>query len=104
MDFATPIMEMAIRKVGSLIKEEFLLAYGVDKDVEKLESTLHTIQAALRDAERKQPNEDAWKVWLEKIRDAAYDAEDILDAFSTQVQLWKRERPVRSCPPMSPKL
>lgn len=99
MDLATSIVEMAMHKVGPLIKEEFLLTYGVKKDVEKLESTLHAIQAALRDAERKQSKEDTWNDWLGKIRDAAYDAEDILDAFSTQVQLWKREWPVRSCPP-----
>ncbi|KAL6323632.1 hypothetical protein AAG906_039228 [Vitis piasezkii] len=88
----TPIVDMAIKKALSLINEEFHAIYGVKKDIEKLQGTLRTIKNVLKDAEEKQLTNRSLKDWLEKLEDAAYDTEDILDAFSTEVHLWNRKQ------------
>ncbi|XP_031259744.1 putative disease resistance RPP13-like protein 1 [Pistacia vera] len=43
------------------------------------------IQAVLNDAEEKQLTNEAVKVWLEDLQDLAYDVDDILDEYATQV-------------------
>lgn len=84
----TPIVEMIYKKVISFIGQEFQTIYGVEKEAEKLVNTLTRIKAVLKDGEEKQITNHSLKLWLAKLEDAAYDAHDILDEFSTQVQLW----------------
>ncbi|CBI28618.3 unnamed protein product, partial [Vitis vinifera] len=49
----------------------------------KLQTTLQVIYAVLDDAEEKQAENDPHvKNWLDKVRDAAYDAEDILEEIA----------------------
>ncbi|KMT16776.1 hypothetical protein BVRB_2g042620 [Beta vulgaris subsp. vulgaris] len=45
------------------------------------------IAALLIDAEQRQSENNAVKLWLEDLQDAAYDLEDILDEFATRAQL-----------------
>ncbi|KAH9782487.1 putative disease resistance protein [Citrus sinensis] len=56
---------------------------GLDSELKKWENTLIMIQAVLSDAEEKQLTDRAVKIWLDDLRDLAYDAEDILDEFAT---------------------
>ena len=72
-----------------MIREEFQTTFGVEKEVEKLVNTLTRIRAVLKDAEDKQLSKPSLKDWLRKLEDAAYDAEDILDEFSTEVRMWR---------------
>ncbi|KDO43223.1 hypothetical protein CISIN_1g007817mg [Citrus sinensis] len=57
---------------------------GLDSELKKWENTLIMIQAVLCDAEEKQLTNKAVKIWLDDLRDLAYDAEDILDEFATE--------------------
>ncbi|XP_031257649.1 putative disease resistance RPP13-like protein 1 [Pistacia vera] len=43
------------------------------------------IQAVLNDAEEKQLTNKAVKMWMDDLQDLAYDVEDILDEYATQV-------------------
>ncbi|KAH9681532.1 putative disease resistance protein [Citrus sinensis] len=60
---------------------------GVRSKLKKWEETLKTIEAVLIDAEEKQLTDRAVKLWLDDLRDLAYDAEDILDEFATEAGL-----------------
>uniref|UniRef100_A0A6N2NC24 Disease resistance N-terminal domain-containing protein n=1 Tax=Salix viminalis TaxID=40686 RepID=A0A6N2NC24_SALVM len=59
-------------------------------------STVTTIQGVLHDAEEKVQKPLAQlEDWLGKLQEAVYDAEDLLDDFSTEVQriiLFKQSR------------
>lgn len=88
----TPLVEMTIKKACSLIDEEFLSTFGVKKDIEKLASTLSAIKSVLRDAEEKQLTSHSLKDWLKKLEDTAYDAENILEDFSTQAHSRARKQ------------
>ena len=56
---------------------------GVRSKLKAWEKTLKTIEAVLIDAEEKQLTNRAVKIWLDDLRDLAYDAEDILDEFAS---------------------
>jgi len=58
---------------------------GLEKKLEKWSKMLPRIEAVLDDAEQKQENGVAVKRWLDDVRDLAYDADDILDEFATEV-------------------
>nr|XP_023921828.1 putative disease resistance protein RGA3 [Quercus suber]XP_023921829.1 putative disease resistance protein RGA3 [Quercus suber]XP_023921830.1 putative disease resistance protein RGA3 [Quercus suber]XP_023921831.1 putative disease resistance protein RGA3 [Quercus suber]XP_023921832.1 putative disease resistance protein RGA3 [Quercus suber]XP_023921833.1 putative disease resistance protein RGA3 [Quercus suber]XP_023921834.1 putative disease resistance protein RGA3 [Quercus suber]XP_02392183 len=75
-----------LEKSGSLIADgawpELKSFLFLDKEVQKLESTLGDIQAVLEDAEKRQV-EAAVKRWLDKLKEAAYDIDNVLDELET---------------------
>jgi hypothetical protein len=75
-----------IKSLGSLVLQEIGLFRGFKDELRKLESTVLTIQAVLLDAEEKQANSHAVKVWLGNLKDVMYEADDLLDDFSTELQ------------------
>ncbi|KAI6696610.1 hypothetical protein NL676_016729 [Syzygium grande] len=80
-----------VQKLASLAFEEIQLVWGVKDDREKLKNTLEMIQKVLADAEQKQTKEEAVRIWLSKLKDFCYDAEDVVDEFETRA-LWRRVR------------
>ncbi|GLT54162.1 hypothetical protein SLA2020_273840 [Shorea laevis] len=70
--------------IGNLAFEEIKLIWGVKDELKKLENTVSTIQAVLLDAEKQQVESEAVKDWLGKLEDAIYEADDLLDDFSTE--------------------
>ncbi|KAJ8648581.1 hypothetical protein MRB53_001604 [Persea americana] len=68
---------------------------GVEGEAEKLKSTLSRIQALLNDAEDRQIREESVRLWLRELKDAAYDAEDIVDEVECQVLRSKIEGTTR---------
>ncbi|KAJ6867327.1 disease resistance protein RGA1 [Populus alba x Populus x berolinensis] len=45
-----------------------------------------TVQAVLKDAEEKQWKDEAIRIWLTHLKDAAYDADDVLDEFAIEAK------------------
>ena len=78
------LLQVVFDKLVSLITEEQGMKWGVNKEMERLKSTLSTIQAVLEDAEEQRVEDKALRNWLGKLKDAAYDADDILDEFMTE--------------------
>ncbi|GKV51735.1 hypothetical protein SLEP1_g58360 [Rubroshorea leprosula] len=75
----SPIVDATISKVISTATEQINLAVSWKAELEKLRGKLDMIRAMLEDADRKQVGSLAVKLWLEKLRDVARDAEDVLD-------------------------
>lgn len=61
------------------------LADGVGKKLKKWSEMLSSIELVLRDAEKKQLTSSAVELWLDDLKDLAYDIEDILDKFYTEM-------------------
>ncbi|KAE8721164.1 putative LRR and NB-ARC domains-containing disease resistance protein [Hibiscus syriacus] len=89
--FVFNVAENVISKLCDLASQELSLAWGIRADLEKLESTLTTIKAVLLDAEEKQAHRNQLRVWLQRLRDACYDTEDVLDEFEIEA-LRKQDR------------
>ncbi|TYH79401.1 hypothetical protein ES332_D03G061400v1 [Gossypium tomentosum] len=73
-----------VSKLTKIAYQEISLAWDVHRDLEKLHKTLTTIKAVLLDAELKQVHDNQLRVWLQELKDACYDAEDVLDEFEIQ--------------------
>ncbi|KAJ9129070.1 hypothetical protein P3X46_034163 [Hevea brasiliensis] len=76
-----------IKKLGSGVLQETRLRWGVREELEKLRSKVSTIQAVLLDAEQQYSQSHQVKVWVDSLKEAFYDADDLLDEFSTDVLL-----------------
>ncbi|KAL5565339.1 hypothetical protein UlMin_028503 [Ulmus minor] len=74
------IAEEIILKLGEQAVKEIGLIWGVKTELLKLKETVLTIRAVLLDAEEKQANAQV-KIWLEKLADAVYDADNVVDEF-----------------------
>ncbi|KAJ9185681.1 hypothetical protein P3X46_005281 [Hevea brasiliensis] len=94
----SPIVSQIAKLAATLIKDEFLLQWGLKNDMEKLSSNLTAIHATLHDAEERQLEEKHLRDWLGKLKDAADDAEDVLNIFATEIFLWKRKHEARRIP------
>ncbi|GAY33148.1 hypothetical protein CUMW_005850 [Citrus unshiu] len=73
---------LAPHKLLSLFPSE---AAGICSELKQWKKKLLMIQAVLDDAEEKQLKNEAIKLWLDDLRDLAYDVEDALDEYATQV-------------------
>lgn len=74
-----------IKKLGSLVHQKTKLYLGVKEELEKLRRTVSTIQAVLLDAEEQYWQSHQVKDWVDSLKEAFYDADDLLDEFSTDV-------------------
>ncbi|RWR91732.1 putative disease resistance protein RGA3 isoform X1 [Cinnamomum micranthum f. kanehirae] len=75
------VLQELLSKLSSPILDEFGLLWGVKKEKQKLQSNLSRIKAVLQDAERQQIDLMTDKDRLGKLKDVAYDAEDLVDEF-----------------------
>ncbi|KAJ4841351.1 hypothetical protein Tsubulata_018328, partial [Turnera subulata] len=87
----TFVVEEMLKKLASLALEGVDLAWGLKGKLQKLNETLTFIRAVLHDAVERQGREESVKIWLQKLRDVAYKAEDALDEFGYEVLRQKVE-------------
>ncbi|XP_026418248.1 putative disease resistance protein RGA1 isoform X2 [Papaver somniferum] len=71
-----------LKKLVFAISREMSMAWGVKDELKKLNQTLELIANKTSDAERKQVNDHAVSLWLRRLKDVSYDADDVLDEFS----------------------
>ncbi|XP_058078988.1 putative disease resistance protein RGA3 isoform X2 [Magnolia sinica] len=73
------IREALVSKVMEKLGEEVDSVGGAQAELEKISSTFESIQALLNDAEIIQFHNESMQLWLKKLKDVAYDVEDLLD-------------------------
>ncbi|XP_078158271.1 disease resistance protein RPP13-like isoform X2 [Carex rostrata] len=83
---AEGIVSFVLDKLSNAVVKEVLLIHGVGEQVEKLSDALSWIKAFLKDADMKQIINERENLWVKKVRDIAYDIEDVIDnAFFLKV-------------------
>ncbi|KAF2296408.1 hypothetical protein GH714_037787 [Hevea brasiliensis] len=71
-----------IERVVSLITDEIILAWNLKDDLKGLQESLKMIRAVLQDTEEQQTTREPVRLWLKKLQEAAYDAEDVFDELA----------------------
>ncbi|KAI6678070.1 hypothetical protein NL676_038866 [Syzygium grande] len=85
---ATGIMEgigSQIAKPGGAYASQMIQLFCcAEGELHSLEETVQTIRAVLMDAEKKQWHDNQVKLWLRRLKDVLYDAQDLFDDISTE--------------------
>uniref|UniRef100_A0A6N2NF43 Disease resistance N-terminal domain-containing protein n=1 Tax=Salix viminalis TaxID=40686 RepID=A0A6N2NF43_SALVM len=78
-------MQETLTRVSSIAAEGIRLAWGFKGQLRRLNKSLTVIQAVLQEAAKRPETDDSVKLLLERLRDVAYDAEDVLDEFAYKI-------------------
>ncbi|XP_035545127.1 disease resistance protein RGA2-like [Juglans regia] len=78
-DLASNLASSLSKKLGSLVSQELSLAWDVQSDLHKLENTISILKIVLLDAEDKQAKNPMLRIWLGRLKNMFYVAEDVLD-------------------------
>ncbi|KAK9923427.1 hypothetical protein M0R45_031846 [Rubus argutus] len=76
------------------MKEKVRLILDVENEVDQLTRSLKQIQAVLKDAEKRQVKEAVVQVWLDELKEVAYEMDNVLDEWNTEAlkqQIEKQE-------------
>ena len=98
-------MQVLFEKVIAAAIGELKFPPDVTEELQKLSRSLLTIQVHVEDAEERQLNDKAACSWLAKLKEVAYEMDDLLDEYAAEALQSKLEGPsnhdhlkkVRSC-------
>ncbi|CAL5201204.1 unnamed protein product [Lathyrus oleraceus] len=88
--FLSAFVEVLLEKIISHEFIDFFRRKKLDVSLlEKLKTTLLSLQSILNDAEEKQITNHAVKQWLENLRDVVFEADDLFDKINTEALRYK---------------
>ncbi|KAB1200626.1 putative disease resistance RPP13-like protein 1 [Morella rubra] len=81
----SPLLKVFFEKVASREFVDFFRRRKLDEGLlKKMRIALLSVNGVLEDAEEKQVKSPTVKTWLDELKDAVYEAEDILDEIDTE--------------------
>ncbi|KAF7087078.1 hypothetical protein CFC21_090298 [Triticum aestivum] len=78
---ASAVVSAVGNKLGSAIGDEVTMLWSFKDDLKDMKDTLEYMEAALKDAERRSVSEELVRLWLKRLKNAAYDISYMLDEF-----------------------
>ncbi|KAJ9160438.1 hypothetical protein P3X46_025839 [Hevea brasiliensis] len=87
------VVEAALSRVSSLMANEIISAWKLNDEFKGLQDSLTMIRDVLQDAEEQQTEKESVKRWLKKLKEVAYDAEDVFDELAYENLRRKVEMP-----------
>ncbi|XP_024195651.1 putative disease resistance protein At1g50180 [Rosa chinensis] len=79
------VVSFLVERVGDFIIQEGRSLSGVGDQVRRAHRDLLFIRGFLKDADAKRRDSEAIRIFVAEIRDAAYDLEDVIEAFVLKV-------------------
>ena len=77
------VVEHILTNLGSSTFQEIESMYGVPKELTKLKDNLDVIKYVLLDAEEQQQQKTRGiEAWVQRLKGAVYDADDLLDDYA----------------------
>ncbi|PON37336.1 NB-ARC domain, LRR domain containing protein [Parasponia andersonii] len=94
---AETAVAIVVDKLITLLTEEADLLTGVHREVDLIRRELQSILAFLKDADRRAEAEgneisDGVKVWVEELREAAFQIEDVIDEYTHLMAKQQRQQ------------
>ncbi|CAL2235866.1 unnamed protein product [Prunus armeniaca] len=78
-----PLLELLFGRLTSSVAGKVQTSRDFKKEMETLQNILPVIQGVIEDAEEQQMKDKKVRGWLVKLKEVAYDADDLLDEIST---------------------
>ncbi|KAK4747941.1 hypothetical protein SAY87_014527 [Trapa incisa] len=82
---AESIVSSIVERVADLLIKEGQFLVEVKDQVESLQNELKLMQGLLEDADERQDKDNCIRQWVSQIRDLAYEAEDVIEAYILKV-------------------
>ncbi|XP_073000313.1 disease resistance protein RGA2-like [Typha latifolia] len=92
---ALALVRPLIEKLGNELWKKLGLLWDLDRELKKMKSSLVAITKVLDDAERKSIADELVRHWLWKLKDVAYDMDDLLDDFRIEAHRRSRNKNVK---------
>lgn len=92
---AESVVSFVVERLANLLIEEVAFLQGVRQLVEQMHIELKRMQCFLKDADNKQEENESVRNWVSEIRDAAYDAQDVIETFTLEIAFKYRKNPVK---------
>ncbi|KAH6757249.1 hypothetical protein C2S53_010306 [Perilla frutescens var. hirtella] len=97
---AETAISSAVQLLGDLLIQKVKFVRGVEGKVELLKDELNRMQSFLKDANKKQAQDERVRNWVSEIREVAQDAQDAIEMFLLNIQ----NHPRRSCTSFSKRI
>ena len=81
-----------VEKLGALVSQQASLFGVVEGQVRQLRNELEWIRQFLEYADAERRYDKMFKLWVNQIRDAAFDAEDVIDEFVFNLEHKRQQR------------
>ncbi|KAL0388616.1 UNVERIFIED_CONTAM: Disease resistance protein RGA2 [Sesamum radiatum] len=78
-------VQVLVEKLIVMATADIGTIFGVKNDLTRLKDSFTMIQAFLHDASKRQVEEESVTMWLKKLEDVAYEADNLLDEFNYQI-------------------
>ena len=82
---AESIVSQAVERTTDLLIHEAASLASVKDDVERLRAELRRMQCFIKDADRKQEQDERVRNWVAEVKDVALDVEDAIEIFIEKV-------------------
>nr|XP_023925021.1 putative disease resistance protein RGA3 isoform X2 [Quercus suber] len=96
-----------LKQLGSFTLQELQLLVGVDDELQNLQYNFKMVQAMLNKAEERRLRDEAVKLWYDKLEDAYYMMDDVLDTRNTakiKLQIQNEEEGEKAAAPLEKKM
>ncbi|KAL1809542.1 hypothetical protein ACET3Z_026532 [Daucus carota] len=81
---ANAIVSFAVERLGALLISESKLLYGVTNQVNEVRDDLKRMQNFLKEADKKQIQDERVRGWVDEIKELAFRTEDVIELFALQ--------------------
>jgi hypothetical protein len=93
------VVKMIGDKIGSAIVDRVMMQWHLKDDLEDMEMALEFVMALLEDAEARSIKSKAVRLWLKRLKFAAYDISDMFDEFEADLFTKQAAAKVLCCLP-----
>ncbi|XP_058108890.1 disease resistance protein RGA2-like [Magnolia sinica] len=90
------IVSIVVEKLNTIVQDEVAWLLGVNDKFEEVSRMVTSIQGFLEDAESRRLKDKAVEIWVERVKDVAYDVDDVIEwtmeALISQAQVMEAQR------------
>uniref|UniRef100_A0A453HKW9 Disease resistance protein RGA3 n=1 Tax=Aegilops tauschii subsp. strangulata TaxID=200361 RepID=A0A453HKW9_AEGTS len=83
---ASAVLKVVTQQIGSVIGSQVRMQRNFSDDLEKLRMLLESVEAVLKDAERRSIKDAAVRLWLERLKNSMYDISNVIDEFEANTK------------------